>query len=1002
VEAPSRAVVCPLLIGREPFLALLNRSLEEVAGGNGQILLLTGEAGVGKSRLVREARASADRLGFLTFEGHCFEPDRSLPYAPLLDLLRTLLKAPSTSEILYDLGPNAQALAQLLPELASLFPDGAAQVALDPDQEKRRLFYTLDQLFVRLAAAQPVLMVVEDLHWCDDTSLDFLLYVARRIGAQPILLLLTYRSEEVHPSLAHVLAELDRGRMAGELPVPRLSLAEVDAMLRAIFHLDRPARADFLNAIYGLTEGSPFFIEEVLKSLVISGDIFYADGTWGRKPIGELRIPRTVQHAVERRSSQLSLAARRALELAAVAGRRFDFELLQRLLECDERELLELIKELIRAQLVVEQSAEQFAFRHALTQQAVYSQLLARERKVLHQRIGEAMEEVYGDALETRLADLADHFSAAEVWDKALTYAQRAGERAQALYSPRVAVEQFSRALTATRGMAVEAPPRLYRARGLANETLGDFDGARADYEAALEVARTSGDRRAEWQALLDLGLLWSGRDYERTGDYCRRALALARTMADSALVAHSLNRVGNWQLNVEQPHEALGYHREALAIFRELDDRRGIAQTLDLLGVTNLLGGDLLQSNVYYDQAVALFRQLDDRQGLVSSLVMQAASRHEGDTMVQAAVSPDVATSQGELGLKVAREIGSRVGEASALWNLGSALGQRGEYGRALELTRAGLAMSEEMGHRQWIAGAHCMLGVVYRDLLALPEARRHLEQSMKMAHEIGSFHWIRTAAGFLASTATLQGDFERAESALDAAGLRPDTPSQTPGQRRAWSARAELALAKGDPAEALAIVQRLIGSAANLSAGRVVPYLWKLRGEALAALRRASEAESVLRAARDGAVEQGMRPLLWRIHVALGNLYRTQARREEAERVLSAARAIIEELAASVPDEELRNTFLSQAARRLPRPHSVSPRRAAKLAYGGLTEREREVATEIAQGKSNREVAEALVVSERTVETHVGSILSKLGLTSRQQIAAWAADKLVEKPIG
>src|SRR5262249_30094757 len=150
-----------------------------------------------------------------------------------------------------------------------------------------------------------------------------------------------------------------------------------------------PVRAELLDAIYMLTEGNPFYIEELLKALVAAGDIFYADGAWNRKPLAELRIPRSLHDAVQQRVAQLSDGARRVVELAAVVGRRFDFALLQRLAHLDERELLGLIKELIAAQLVVEETDERFAFRHALTRQAIYAELLARERAALHRTIAE-------------------------------------------------------------------------------------------------------------------------------------------------------------------------------------------------------------------------------------------------------------------------------------------------------------------------------------------------------------------------------------------------------------------------------------------------------------------------------------------------------------------------------------------------------------------------------------------------------------------------------------
>jgi DNA-binding CsgD family transcriptional regulator len=201
-----------------------------------------------------------------------------------------------------------------------------------------------------------------------------------------------------------------------------------------------------------------------------------------------------------------------------------------------------------------------------------------------------------------------------------------------------------------------------------------------------------------------------------------------------------------------------------------------------------------------------------------------------------------------------------------------------------------------------------------------------------------------------------------------------------------------AELALARGEPDQALAIADRLLATALNTgSAGSAaIPHLALLRGEALAALRRVLEAEAALEAAREGAIAQGARPLLWRVHVARAHLYRTQDRHADAERAFGDASMVIEELASSIPDDALRDTFRGAATAQLPQaPHAS--RQTASPEPGNLSPREREVAVLIAQGKTNGEIAEALVVSKRTVETHVGSILSKLGFTTRAQIIAW-----------
>jgi DNA-binding CsgD family transcriptional regulator len=219
----------------------------------------------------------------------------------------------------------------------------------------------------------------------------------------------------------------------------------------------------------------------------------------------------------------------------------------------------------------------------------------------------------------------------------------------------------------------------------------------------------------------------------------------------------------------------------------------------------------------------------------------------------------------------------------------------------------------------------------------------------------------------------------------------LGPDAATRTLGERLCWCARAELALARDEPARALSIVDRLLADAVTSEGPgeRTIPHLGVVRGRALMALRRPAEAEVALLSAEAGAFSREARPLLRRIQALLGRLYRAQGRRADAERVSGAAWALVEAQAAAVPDAALHETFLRQATAMLPHPHA-SPRPETEAA-GGLSVRERDVAVLIAQGRTNGEIAAALSIGKRTVETHVGNILAKSGCTTRAQLVAW-----------
>jgi DNA-binding CsgD family transcriptional regulator len=994
--ASNKPVSSPVLIGRQAEVASLHVLIDQASAGHGQVVLLSGEAGIGKSRLAAEVKTQAQAHGFQVFQGNCFPTDRSAPYAPLLDLFGS----PQTQALLAHSTVNLELLALFYPGLVPLPSSETSPHPLEPEQDKRRLVVALTQFFTSLAAKQPVLLIVEDLHWSDETSLEFLHALARRCVAYPLLLVLTYRSDEIHPPLSTWLAQLDRERLAQELVLTLLSHSEVDAMLRAVFDLQRPMPAETVDAIYGLTEGNPFFIEEILQSLISAGAIVSGQEIWEGLSFTELHVPRSIQDAVQQRLHQLSEAARQLVILAAVAGRRFDFALLQRITQRDEEELLRLMKELIAAQLVVEESEELFAFRHALTREAIYRQLLLRERKALHRTIAETIEQLFAATLDAHLTELAYHFYEAGVWEQALSYAQRAGERAQALYVPRVAIEQFTRALKATHHVAAAPLARLYRLRGQAYDTLGEFEHARSDYERAFQAAHDAHDGQMQWQAVMNLGFLWAGRDYERAGSFFRDAVLRAQQLEDPTLHAHSLNRLGNWLVNTGQVAAGLEAHQEALDVFQRQHDQAGMAETFDRLAMALSWTGNAVEGAQQHRRAIALFRQLGDKKSLISTLPNAGITTCPAlaETVFVVVREAEECERDAIEAAGLARQIDWPAGEAYAELCRGILLASFGQFGRGLAHVHKGLQMAMEIEHQQWTLGAYCHLGHIYVLTLESALALRHLDAGLPLAERLGSAWWMGYLRAYQALAYLLEGKHKQAEAALQAAMPQEQEPRILTQRRLAW-VWGELALAQGEAQLALQIAEQLIASAPGELRTQPIPRLLKLKGEALVALKRPSEAVEALEEAKRGALERREAPLLWQIHCSLGRVYRLLKREQEASEALVAAREGIEELSQTMDDAELREHFFRRALASLPKAKLLSPRRAVAERYGGLTERERSVAALIAQGKSNREIADQLVISERTVESHVANILFKLGFASRTQVAAWVVEVGLDK---
>jgi DNA-binding CsgD family transcriptional regulator len=790
-------------------------------------------------------------------------------------------------------------------------------------------------------------------------------------------------------------------------------------------------RPDFLDTLYALTEGNPFFIEETLKALLVAGDLFSVagdndagiEGGTGqgdsRKAIEDLHVPRSVQDAVQRRLAHLSAEAQELLRVAAVAGQRFDFALLRELSGRDEGTLLRLLKELIAAQFVVEdvleegalgaegaaeedQDQDHFRFRHALTRLAIYAELLARERRTLHRALAQTLERVYAERLDAHLAQLAYHFYAARLWPQALEYARRAGERSLALYAPQAALAHFTRALGAAKRLGRPAEAALSRGRGKAYETLGDFARAERDYAQALAAARQVADGTGEWQALMDLGFLWTSRDYQRAGDYFRLALERAEALGDARRRAASLNRVANWCANIGQVTEALQLHHQALAIFEAAGDQLGAAQTLDLLGTTSGMHGDGIAAVGYCDRAIVRLRALGEVPGLISSLTLRAAFGH-GPQLQQsfsalrpvAACEEDVAEA-----LRLARQIGSLPARAYAACIACTIAVTCGRFGEGLARGREALRLAEEAGHPQWRAGAYNALAFGYVMALAPGRAATQAAQGLAVARGIGSAWWVGNCTAMLAWAQLLAGETEQAARTLWAV-LPPEQELRTLYDRRLRWTWGVVALVRGEASGALAIADELLATAPGEGKGQPIPWLLLLRGEALLVLERGEEAAAALEAAVRGAVERHEAAAEWQMRAALGRVYHAVGRELDAQREGAAARMEVERLATTLDDAALRSgllrTSLLAATEALlgaaaPAASGDPAASATAAQLPGLSEREVEVLRLVARGMSNRAIAAALTLSEHTINSHLVHIFNKLGVNSRTAATALA----------
>ncbi len=946
------------LIGRSREQAILRTRLAGLLAGHGSLVWVAGEAGIGKTTLVDWLAGEARDQGVTVVSGHCYDVLRTPPYGPW----REALADPSLA------GPVADPLRH----------DAGHQDA----SGQETLFAAVRAFLASQTTTRPVLLVLEDLHWAEPASLDLLRAIGRGIESLGLLLIATYRADELtrHHPLSRLLPIVVREAKAARLDLQPFTGDELETLVTSQYALGPSDQRRLTTYLQARAEGNPFYLTELLRTLESERRLQPTESLWRLEDLAGAPVPALVQQVIERRLALIDQSSRDVLTIAAVLGQQVALDLWQLVSdEAEERLVLAMDQAIAKHLVLATPGPSGIRFTHALVRDTLYQGLPLLRRRDLHRRVAE----VLSDRADPPVSIVASHFSKADD-ARAVEWLVRAGEHALALYAARDAVAAFDQAQELAGRFQRELPVTAYRERGVAHTILSDFERARHDHEIVLQRGRATGDHAVAWQALIDLGMLWAERDYERTGSHYRAALDLARETGDELMIACSLDHIGNWHVNLDEPDLAIPLHQEALARFAAAGERQGMADCLDFLGMASFLNGDLPAATGYCERAIALYRYFDNRRGLIACL--GTLSFTGGEPMLfatpmyrEAAYWPRA----GEEALAIARDMGWAAGEAWAAYALSSTRSLRGDLGQALADATTALAIAQRIGHRQWTIAATSTFGVFWTELLEPTRAATSFAEALALARGSGSRFWTNTMAAVLASVLVSAGETVEAAAIMDTV-IPPGAPR--PSRWRQYAVvGAELDLARGRPERALATIDEIIALAPALPLERTNPSLVKLRGDALRRLARPEEAAATYDAARQSAVLFGFSPILWRVELARGELYQAEGQTAKAEAAFQRARTTLEELAGSLPDDAMRAAFRERAA-------ALIPRGTVDATGAGLSARELDVLRLLVEGQSDREIGEALSISPRTVMRHVTGILNKLGVSTRTAAASHA----------
>jgi DNA-binding CsgD family transcriptional regulator/tetratricopeptide (TPR) repeat protein len=998
----ARRVSSPVLVGRDAEVAQLRAALELAAAGRPATVVVAGEAGVGKTRLVAELLGEAAGRGAVALTGGCLDVGEGvLAYAPLVEALRPLPSVTEPAELERVLGGARAELARLVPELGS--PAAAGGTPASAPLAPTRLFELLLGVLHRLAETGPLLVVVEDLHWADRSTLDLLGFLVRNLRGG-VALVLTYRTDELHRRhpLRPFLAELDRSGRAERLELGRLGRRDVAGLLTGI--LGEPAPPPLVGEVLARSEGNPFFAEELVAA--------HLDGT---------RLPSVLRDLVLARVQALSEPAQRVLEVAAVAGTRVDHQLLAEVVGQDPEQLVGLLREAVtRHVLAVDQAGDAYAFRHALVQEAVYDDLLPVQRGPLHAAYARALErrieqrEAPGrpGAGAVERGQLAYHWYAAHDLGQALVASVQAGQAAESASALAEALGHYERALElwdqvpeAAARSPLDRGTVLHRAAEAAN-LAGYDERSIALGRLALDRVDAAAEPRRAGALLERLARYhWTAAHTPLAMAAVERAVAIIPPEPPSEELARALAAHGQLLMLLDHTAEALARGQEAVAVARQVGARAVEGHALTTLG-TSL--------------------------GLLGHMKEGIADLEEGRRIAIELVNVD------------------DLGRVHAC--LATVLDMAGRSADAVEVFLAGADMVRQFGALGRYGPS--LLPDAANSLLSLgrrEEAERLLDQVFDLDLRSPGLR-IRplTVRGTLrVRTGDLAGGRADLQTVLDEVPARPDPQNATP----VLVGLAEAALWDGRPADARAPV----ADALELLAGSDEPY-WPTElcrtGMAVAATlaeqARDRHTEAEERAAREladtlleraraavtaagvvptPAVQASLRtieaewsraagpsdPDPWaqsaRAWEALGYpwqagyarwrqaeaLLATGAPRSEAAAALARARALADRLGARLLAAEIE--ALGRRARLEPAlpldgaaANGPAPEPETVTDELGLTPREREVLALVADGRTNRQIAEALFISAKTASVHVSNILAKLGVANRGEAAAVA----------
>jgi DNA-binding SARP family transcriptional activator len=917
------------LVGRDAALRHLEQAYARVQAGHGEVVLISGEAGIGKSRLMQDFATSLSDQA-LILVGTAQSAMQTMPYQPVVEALRLALNLQPVSG---DLQPIWLAeVSRLLPELRTLYPDLPPLLPAEPEEARGRLFEALSQFILGLTTS-PLLLCLDDLHWADSATLDWLAYLGRHLPGNRLLVLGTYRSEE-SDAVAGLRRHLARLGILSEVKLAGLDAAAVLQLVRYLTLSPNPpppllsgkkegagggGEVALAHRLQVVTGGNPFFLLEILRALVETGGwpVHLAS-------VEDFPLPDTVRDAVDARLRRLSPVARQVLEAGAVVGPAFGLDLVCLVAGRREMETMDGLDELVARQLLVEsrggaQSYLPFRFQHEIVWRVVEEGMSPARRQLLHRRAGRALERLEPEAVPA----LARHFDAGGEVQKALHYHGLAAQRAEALFAWREAEEHQSRMLALLEWIDPQCSQpdclaqrgRVLTARAHQRYLQGRLAERDADLAALAALAEVSGDEHLCLQAAL-----LRTRYLNLAGQYEAAIAAAEAGLADFApspgsmplTLCHLLVEVGFAHYLLGQPREALAALESTLTIAGDQARPEIQGPIAHNLGYVYLHLGEYDRALAYQQEAYACHQAAGDYNG------MAWAGLDMGFLYLKMGRLPE-AEEHLTGSLVLARRIGARPAEAYALTYSGYRELYQGDYAAAADRFQQTLPMHQAVRQEHGAVAAEAGRGLALYHLGDLDEARRWLERAAERARSIGHRRRLAEALVGLGLVELKDNRLRAARRCLAEAVELAHASECRESLAAGLAALARTERGGGDPASALVHA----GEAVRVAQEGPLPVcqMWGemevglallSQGQPVAALEHTGRAVALLPQAHEGWIGTE------EVHRAHARVLQALGRIEEADEHVRRAEAIIVAKAGHISDSGLRRRYLERVKRK------------------------------------------------------------------------------------